>query len=163
MALIGLVGEVSPHDAQACHTLPLAHDVGADGGIEQAIGRRGGLGVVGTIEVVLLEVVVHTQRDEGVVQDATVMQDFPLDIGLPTRCRRKGQVLGFLGLVQLHGIDQGETGTQMQEVPWMDIQREFTTQQLSVTTVVAIGHELVVDDLARTVDEDVVVDAVAEQ
>ena len=80
VTLISLIGEVGPHDAQAGYTLSLDHDVGADGGIEQAVGRRGGFGVIGTVVMVLLEVIVHSQRDEGIVQQASVMQDFPLDI-----------------------------------------------------------------------------------
>ena len=163
MALICLIGEVGSHDTQACHTLPFDHDIGTYSGIEQTIGRRCCLCIVGTVVMVLLEVIVHAQRDKGVVQHTPIMQDFPLDIGLPTRSRSERQILGFLGLMQLYGIDQREARTQVQEVPGMNIHGKFATQQLGIATIVAVGHELIIDDLTRAVNEDIVVDTVAEQ
>lgn len=80
VVLVSFVGEVGAGDAHTGHTVPLVHDISAHRCVEQAIGRRGCLGIIGFIVVVLLEVVINTKRNIRVVQHMAVMQDFPLDI-----------------------------------------------------------------------------------
>ena len=162
VALVSLVGEIGASDAHAGHTATFIHDVGAYGCVEQTIGWCGGFGVISFVEVVLLKVVIHPKRDKRVVQHAAVVQDFPLDVALPPRCRGERQVLALLGLVQLYRIDQTEAGAKMQKMPGMDVYGSLPAQQLRIAAIIAISHEFVIDDLSRTMDEDIIVDAIAE-
>ena len=126
MVLIGAVGQVVGYQINAGHGLAVAtENVRAQLRTEQSIGGRSRLRVVGTEEVVLLQILLDAHLYKHVVQRTSVQDEVVAQLGGPTRCGRQGQIFAVGRLVEQHGIDVTESVQEVQAFNGMHVEAQL--------------------------------------
>ena len=142
MTLVSAVEEVVGDEVELAELAAVAQeDVGSRRQVEEGVGGRGGLGVVGHVVVVLAEVMLYADGHIGVVEDVVeavvvlalacvvgstavvvaVVGELPFHFAGEAWGRGEGQVAGLQRLVELAGIDHRVGGADVQLVEGVDI------------------------------------------
>ena len=143
MRLVGTVENILGRDKERTEPMALAVDVRTRRNIEQCVGGRSRLRLVGGVGMALPQVTLQTSRDEGVVQPVlTVAHNVEAQIAGPTRSWSEGQEPRLVGLVQLSGVDQRKGVLEVQRLDGVDVEHRLPTPQTGMAGLIleAVGR-----------------------
>ena len=132
MVLIGAVGQVLTDQVQRANLLSLVADIRAYRGSEQSVRGRGRLGVVGLVVVILAQVALHFQLGIEVVERLSIPDESVTHLAIPPWCRRHGQVLRIVWLMELHRVDERERIGDVQGFDRMHVDGELSTPKTGI-------------------------------
>ena len=144
--------------------MPLQVQIHTGRKAQQRIVGRSRLGVIHAIEMILPEIIFHTESEIGTTEvAASEVLEIVAQVHIPSWGRNHRQIPALVVTMQLTCLNNAQRVLEVKGIDRMQVDADFATHKLGITLAILIGRISFGQDSRQLREVDVVRDAIGEK